>query len=258
MQIVIDPTSLEATASVLRGAADALGEVCARVSGLVDGVYAPPSVASYAESVTRAAASTIHSVIYELVDEAADLDRRAGCCCAGQPTSLPVPALVGVAFGGGAAISGASQVQMGSSVGSVAARGPGLPDSSVGAVAARGPGISMAAAPVAAAPVAAAAAPAPVSLQAVLGSASFGGGSPVGSGISMVYNPALTSITPQVGIGDFVPMDNPPVAAGVGGVPLRGGGSIMDTALHQQAVLMPWGLQPGGTLLGYAFGRIPS
>jgi hypothetical protein len=247
MQIVIDPTSLREAASVLRSAADALGEVCSRVAGAVDGVYAPPSVVAYADSVTASAASTIHTAIYELLDEAAELERRASCCCAGQATSLSVPALVGMAFGG-TAISGAAQVQMGSSVGPVAARGPGLPESSVGAVAARGPGVAMAAV----APVAAPAASAPMSLQQVLGMGSFGPSSPVGSGITMVYNPALTSITPQAGIGSFVPMDNPPAAAGaLPGIPLYGGSS-MAAAFRAQGVA-----RFVGDNLGFAFGNNP-
>jgi hypothetical protein len=229
MRIVIDPGSLRATASQLRRAADALGEVCSRVAGTVSGVYAPPSVVSYAESATAAAASTIHAVIYELLDEAADLERRAGCCCAGESTSLPVPALVGLAFGGGA-IGAASQVQMASAVSPVAASGPGLPASSVGAVAASGPGVAMPA-PVAAAPVAQ-----PVSLHQALGTGTFGGGSPVGSGIFMEWNPAgALSMTPQPGIGSFVPMANPPAAAGVASsVPLYG--STMNTAMGHLSV----------------------
>jgi hypothetical protein len=236
MRIVIDPSSLQATASVLRSAADALGELCARVAGAVDGVYAPPSVAAYADSATASASSSIHSVIYELLDEAADLERRAACCCADQSTSLPVPALVGLAFGG-AAISGASQVQVSSAVSPIAARGPGVAASAVSGSAPFGPGVSVATpAPVMAAPMAAPLAPAPMSLQQVLGMGTFGGGSPVGSGINMVWNPSATlSMAPQAGIGSFVPMANPPAAAGVASsVPLYG--SSMNTAMGHLAV----------------------
>lgn len=226
MRVVIDPTSLETTASVLRSAADALGELCPQVAHAVDGVYAPAGVLAHAESVAASAASTIHAVLYELLDEAADLERRAGCCCGGESTSLPVSALIGVAFGG-AALSGASQVQLGSAISPVAAFGPGVPATAVSPFAAAGPGIPIAA-PAAVAPVAS---PAPMSLHQALASGTFGGGSPVGSGISMVWNPSATlSMTPGPGIGSWVPSDNPPAVAGVASsVPLYG--SRMDTVL---------------------------
>jgi hypothetical protein len=211
MRIVIDPTSLRETASVLRRAADTLGELCSLVGSAVNGVYAPPSVASYADSVTSSAASAIHNVIYELLDEAADLERRAAWCCAGESTSLPVPALVGMAFGGGA-ISAGSQVQMGSAVSPVAAFGPGLPESSVSGMAAFGPGVAMPA-PVAAAPVAQ-----PMSLQQVLGMGTFGGGSPVGSAITMVYDSTSVQAA-SVGVSPSVMRNMRPdlgVSVGVG------------------------------------------
>jgi hypothetical protein len=254
MQIVIDPTSLEETASALRRAADVLGELCSLVAHAGDGVFMPPGVAAQVESVTASAASTIHAVLYELLDEAADLNRRAGCCCAGASTSLPVPALVGMAFGGGA-ISAASQVQLGSSVGAFAARGPGPPASAVSPTAAWGPGLAMAA-PAVAAP---AATGTPLDIWAALGGGSVGGGgSPVGSGISMVYDPTYDRNQPALGVSMvYDPTAVRSVPAGVGGVPLRPG-SILDPVLRQQAISQPWGLYPNGTLLGFAFGNIPS
>jgi hypothetical protein len=144
MRIVIDPSSLQATASVLRSAADVLGEICSHVAGAVGGVYAPPSVAAYADSATASASSTIHSVIYELLEEAADLERRASCCCAGESTSLPVPALVGLAFGGTAIGTAASS--------------PRAPMAAVSGVAAAG---------------------APMSIYEALGNTTLGGTAPV-------------------------------------------------------------------------------
>jgi len=261
MRIVIDPSSLQATASVLRSTADALGELCARVAGAVDGVYAPPSVAAYADSATAAASSSIHSVIYELLDEAADLERRAACCCADQSTSLPVPALVGLAFGG-AAISGASQVQMSSAVSPMAARGPGVPASAVSASAAFGPGVSMATPAPVPVPMATPLAPAPMSLQQVLGSGTFGGGSPVGSSISMVYDPTYNPNA--IGVGTGVGMVYDPTslqAASVGvapGVLSRMGGSPLDAIFRTQALARPYTLTGSNSLLGIGlFGMDP-
>ena len=233
MRIVIDPASLRSSAAALRGAADVLGELCSLVARAGDDVAMPANVAGHVDSVAGGVATTIHAVIYELLDEAADLERRAGCCCAGQPTSLPVPALVGLAFGGGigGSMSGGAQVQLASSVSPVAASGPGVMEASaVSAVAASGPGVATAAPAAAAVPISA-----PVSLHQALGMGTFGGGSPVGTGISMVWNPATTlSMTPQAGIGSFVPSANPPGVAGVASsVPLYG--SRMDTAMGHLA-----------------------
>jgi hypothetical protein len=259
MRIVIDPTSLQRTASVLRSAADALGEVCSRVAGAVDGVYAPPSVAAYADSVTASAASAIHNVIYELLDDAADLERRAACCCADQSTSLPVPALVGMAFGGAA---------IGTSAIGTAASGPGVSaptgtsvagaygsmsiyealgtttlggTSSVGAVSTSLPGMS---------------------IYEALGNASLGATSPVGTGISMVYDPTYnpSSMTPGVGTGVsmvYDPSGVHPVAAGVSSsIPLPG--SRLDATLTDLAIRpltsQIWGQI--GTNIGATYGPL--
>jgi hypothetical protein len=163
------------------------------VGSAVNGVYAPPSVASYADSVTSSAASAIHNVIYELLDEAADLERRAACCCADQATSMPVPALMGLAFGG-AALGGASQVQAASAVSPVAAFGPG--------VATPAPVPVFNPAPAVAAPVAVAAAPAPMSLHQALANGTYGGSttSSVGAGISLVWDPGY-NLNATSGVG---------------------------------------------------------
>ena len=217
MRIVIDPTSLRETASVLRSAADVLGELCSLVGSAVNGVYAPPSVASYADSLTSSAASAIHNVIYELLDEAADLERRAACCCADPSTSLPVPALVGLAFGGTAI--------------GTAASGPGIPAPAVTAVAgARAPisihealGNTTLGGTAPAATTITGGSPG-ISIYEALGNTTLGGTSPVGTasppgavyetvagsvlggtrpglGISMVPDPSYNLVPARVGMG---------------------------------------------------------
>lgn len=231
MRVVIDPASLDATASVLRTAAEVLAELCPQVAHAVDGVWAPPGVAGHVEAGLTGVASTIHAIVLELLEEAADLNRRSACCCQDEVTSLPVPALAGLAFGAGSALAGATQVQLGSQVSAAAASGPGLrvftpAPSMVSAAAASGPSVV---APVLAAPAPPAAAP--ISIYEALGSGSFGTGSPVGSGVSMVYDPTNDPMRPSLGVGMVFDPTAPAVAhAGMSSsVPLYG--SRMDTVL---------------------------
>jgi hypothetical protein len=191
----------------------------------------------------------VHGVALELYEEAADLDRRAACCCEGEASSLPVPALVGLAFGAGASLTG-NPMQVTSAVSPMAASGPGV-------------------APVAAAPAVpmslhealgtttlggtAPAAPssiyealgsstlggsvpaAPSSIYEALGSGTFGGGSPVGTGISMVYNP--TTPAPALGVSMVFNPNHAPLAGAASSIPLHG--PSMESVIGHLAVEAP-------------------
>jgi hypothetical protein len=132
-------------------------------------------------------------------------------------------------------------VQVGSAVSAVAASGPGVVS----------PAPIFAPAPAMAAPaVAAAAAPAPISLHQALANGTFGGGSPIGTGVSMVYDPTYNPNA--IGVGTGVSMVYDPTAvrsvpAGLGGVPVRG------SLFSQQALAAPVTLTGRNTLLGVGF-----